>query len=91
MNQHVVYHMVVQYVYQSWQMKEQLLGIKISFYLYTICKMLYLYSTLFNDNTLDLYACLIQLKQTLKIEEHICIKNNNEDKFLRYHFIYENL
>ncbi len=45
----------------------------------------------FNDNTLDLFACLIQLKQALKIEEHICIKNNNEDKFLKYHFIYENL
>ncbi len=30
---------------------------------------------LFNNNTLDLYACLTQLKQALIIEEHIlCIK-----------------
>ncbi len=46
---------------------------------------------LFNNNTLDLYACLNQLKQTLTIEENICIKNNNEEKFHKYHFIYEQL
>ncbi len=46
---------------------------------------------LFNDSTLDRYACLIQLKQALKIEGNVCIKNNNEEKFLKYHFIYENL
>ncbi len=61
----------------------------------TLCKLYvkyYIYShCLFNDNTPDLCACLIQLKQALKIEENICIKNNNEDKLLKYHFIYENL
>ncbi len=45
----------------------------------------------FNDNTFDLYACLIQLKQALKIKENACITNNNEDYFLIYHCIYENL
>ncbi len=49
---------------------------------------------LFNDNTLDLCVCLVQLKQALKIEGNIlvCIyKKNNEDKLLKYHFLYENL
>ncbi len=45
---------------------------------------------LINNNTLDLYACLNQLKQVLKIEEDICIKNNKKEKFLKYNFIYEN-
>ncbi len=40
---------------------------------------------LFNNNTLCLYACLTQLKQALKIEENICIKNKYEE------FIYDNL
>ncbi len=38
-NQHVAYHMVVQYVHHSWQTKEQLLGISISFYLKEIDKL----------------------------------------------------
>ncbi len=46
---------------------------------------------LFNHNTLDLCACLIQLKQALKIEDNKCIKNNNKHKLLKYHFIFENL
>ncbi len=46
---------------------------------------------LFNNNTLDLYACLTQLKQALKTEENICIKNKNEEKFFKIHFIYDNL
>ncbi len=46
---------------------------------------------LFNNNTLDLYTCLTQLKQALKIEENKCIKNNKKEKFLKYNFIYENL
>ncbi len=45
---------------------------------------------LFNSSTLDLYACLTQLKQTLKIE-NICIKNKNEEKFFKFHFIYDNV
>ncbi len=40
---------------------------------------------------LDLYACLTQLKQALKIEENICIKNKIEDKFFKFHFLYDNL
>ncbi len=46
---------------------------------------------LFNNNTLDLHVCLPQLKQALKIEENICRKNNNEDNFFKFHFIYEKL
>ncbi len=38
-----------------------------------------------------LYICLTQLKQALKIEVNICIKNNKKDKFLKYNFIYDNL
>ncbi len=45
---------------------------------------------LFNNNTLDLYVCLTQLKQALQIEENICRKNN-EDNFFKFHFIYEKL
>ncbi len=52
---------------------------------------LYFYLTLFINNTLDLYTCLAQLKQALKIEENICIQNNNAETFLKFHFIYENL
>ncbi len=40
---------------------------------------------------LDFYVCLTQLKQALKIEENICGKNNNEDKFFKFHVIYEKL
>ncbi len=46
---------------------------------------------LFNNNTLDLYVCLSQLKQALKIEENICRKKHNEDNFFKFHFIYEKL
>ncbi len=35
---------------------------------------------MFNNNTLDLYRYLTQLKQTLIIEENICIKNNSKNK-----------
>ncbi len=34
---------------------------------------------------------MTQLRQSLKIEENICIKNNKIEKFLKYNFIYENL
>ncbi len=46
---------------------------------------------IFNNNTLDLYIYLTQLKQVLKIEENICRKNNNEDNFFKFHFICEKL
>ncbi len=38
---------------------------------------------LFNNNTLDLYTCLNQLKEALKTEEKICNKNNKKEKFLK--------
>ncbi len=53
------------------------------YYIYIQC--------LFNNNTLDLYICLTQLKQAMKIEEHICIKNDNEETFYKFLFIYEKL
>ncbi len=40
---------------------------------------------------LTFIPALIQLKQALKSEENICIKNNRKEKFLKYNFIYENL
>ncbi len=46
---------------------------------------------LFNNDALDLYVCLTQLKQALQIEENICRKNNNEDNFFKFHFICEKL
>ncbi len=46
---------------------------------------------LFNNNTLDLYDCLTQIKQTLQIEENTCIKNKNKEIFFKFHFIYDNL
>ncbi len=46
---------------------------------------------LFNNNTLDLSACLTQLKQALTIEGNMCKKNNNVEKFHKFHFIYEKL
>ncbi len=36
-------------------------------------------------------ACLTQLMQTLKIEENICIQNKIEEKFFKFHFIYDNV
>ncbi len=39
----------------------------------------------------DFYDCLTQLKQALTREENICRKNNNEDKFFKFHFISEKL
>ncbi len=41
--------------------------------------------------SLDLYACLNQLKQALKTEENICKTYNKKEKFPKYNFIYENL
>ncbi len=53
------------------------------YYIYIQC--------LFNNNTLDLYACLTQLQQALKVEENICIKDNIEEIFFKFHFIHEKL
>ncbi len=39
---------------------------------------------LFNNNTLDLYVCLTQLKQALKIETNIFRKKHNEDIFSNF-------
>ncbi len=39
----------------------------------------------FNNNIRDLYVCLTQLKQALKIDEHICRKTNKEDNFFKFH------
>ncbi len=46
---------------------------------------------LFNNNTLDLYTWLNQIKQVLKTDENIFKKNNNKKKPRKYNFIYENL
>ncbi len=32
-----------------------------------------------------------QLNQALKIEANVCMKNKNEEKFFKFHFIYDNL
>ncbi len=45
----------------------------------------YIYiQSLFNNNTLDLYTCLKQLKQALKTEENICKKNTKKEIFLKH-------
>ena len=46
---------------------------------------------LFDDNNVDFFKFLITLKNKIKIEEIICIKENRPDKFERFNFIYENL
>ncbi len=43
------------------------------------------------NNTLDLYTWLTQLKKTLKIAENVCIKNNIEETFFKFHFGHEKL
>ncbi len=50
-----------------------------------------IFNTYLIKKTLDIYVCLTQLKQVLKIEENICIKNKNEEIFFKFHFIYDNL
>ncbi len=62
----------------------QVLNFCILYVKYYIC-----IQRLFNNNTLDLYACLNQLKQALKTEKKLCIKNNKKEKFLKYNFIWE--
>ncbi len=50
------------------------------YYMYIQC--------LFNNNSHNLYACLTQFKQALQIKQNICIKNINEEKCSKFHFIY---
>ncbi len=48
----------------------------------------YIYTQrLFNNNTLDLYTCLNQLKQALKTRKYICKNNYKKEKFLKYNFM----
>ena len=46
---------------------------------------------LFNDNDIDLFSCLVELKYNIKIEYGICKNNNTLDKFEKYLFLYEQL
>ena len=46
---------------------------------------------MFNNNDIDFYDYLYELKYKLQIERNICIKNNNEESFKRYQFIYQQL
>ncbi len=46
---------------------------------------------LFNNNKLDLYADLKQLKLALDTEQNICISTNNENRLQKIHFIYDNI
>jgi hypothetical protein len=43
------------------------------------------------NNNLDLYACLAQIKSALDIEHHICSIQNQQPKFDKFLFIYENI
>ena len=46
-----------------------------------------------NDNLIDFYQYLVQLKYKLKLEQTICThnNNNNQNEFEKYIFIYEQL
>ncbi len=46
---------------------------------------------LYNNNKLDLFGYMTQLKFAMEIESKICKSQNNEKKFAKYNFIYENL
>ena len=46
---------------------------------------------LFNDNDIDLFSFLVELKYKIKIEYGICKNNNTLDKFEKYLFLYEQL
>ncbi len=59
--------------------------------LYSICKILYLYTNLFNQNKLDVCAYLTLLKNTLTIERQISINNNKLDKFEIFSIVYDQL
>ena len=46
---------------------------------------------LFKNYDMDLHTCLMQLRQALEIEHNICKRTNNEQTFVKYKFIYDNL
>ncbi len=46
---------------------------------------------LYNKSKLDLFAYLSQLKYAMEVEYKICKSQNNENKFAKYNFVYENL
>ncbi len=46
---------------------------------------------LFQNNVLDLYACLMQLKLPLAIECNTRKSTNKEKYFLKYKFVYDNI
>ncbi len=57
-----------------------------------LCAKYYIYmQRLYNNNKLDLFAYMSQLKYALKIESKICKSKNNEKKIAKYNFIYGNL
>ena len=46
---------------------------------------------LFNDNKIDNYEYLCELKYKLQVEENVCKKNGTTDTFQKFYFIYEEL
>ncbi len=50
----------------------------------------YYIQRLFENNLLDLYVCLMQLKLALEIEYNICKSRNKEKYILKYKFVYHN-
>ncbi len=46
---------------------------------------------LFQNNVLNLYAWLMQLKLALEIEYNICKSANKEKHYLKYEFVYYNI
>ncbi len=46
---------------------------------------------LYNNNKLELFAYLSQLKYAMEIKSTICKSQNNEKKFAKYNFVYENI
>jgi hypothetical protein len=44
-----------------------------------------------NDNAVDLFQYLIELKNKLNIERNICTSNNSVDKFQLFNFLVEQL
>ncbi len=53
---------------------------------------IYIYiQRIYNQNNLDIHSCQAQLKNKLEIKYNIYKKDNNELKFEKYRFIYDNL
>ncbi len=42
-------------------------------------------------NKPDLYACPKQFKLSMEIEQNVCLSKNNENKFHKFHFIFDNI